>query len=432
MADLSQLSDEQLDAYRGLLMQKQAPEHPGPARPPLPLGLQQGSNLRERLTNKPAPHPLGENLVPTQEIPEGVLDIAGGHPFRGAARIATPFLLAAPGAEVGAAMRLPGELQSPITMRPPEWKPPSHLRTVLRSGAEFTPFPLRPILRAAADRMPAEPTPTGPLSRIQLRSPFPSEPRVPLWQNRMSIVEPEAHGSPAFEPIPGSLPSGRSPNNPSARIGRTLEAEPPQPNPVRQAAAEARLKLSNPPAESRSTDIEPIRAPLPSGRQVGTGQPRISVDTSKAAAPNEPALLEDLSKSLAGKSYGKLRPEQQQAVRDTAARIQAPNVQGPALAQKPQEIAAKMNEAMGLPPKLTTLESPARPGTAAPEAYAAGARSKRMDTADAVAGHLKSGKVTGIHGPEDIPGVVRALGHDWPTTPKAQVKLLTDILERLK
>lgn len=155
---------------------------------------------------------------------------------------------------------------------------------------------------------------------------------------------------------------------------------------------------------------------------------------TKAAPAGTDTTLDDLSKSLAGKPFAKLDPARQEQVRDVAAKIQAPSSLHGQKIQSSQDIARQMNEAMGLPPKPTTIESPAKPGLT-PEAHAGAARSTRADTAGAVADAIKAGHGGGIQGikaPEDIPGTVRALGHNWPKTPQAQIKLLNDIMSRLK
>lgn len=104
MADLSQLSDEQLQVYREMLSQKQGLQGgggapPPPAKPPLPFGLQQGRNLAERITNQPAPQynsTFAGRITGTEGMPEGVLDFAGGRPFSGAVKTLLPMAAATP------------------------------------------------------------------------------------------------------------------------------------------------------------------------------------------------------------------------------------------------------------------------------------------------------------------------------------------------
>lgn len=111
-----------------------------------------------------------------------------------------------------------------------------------------------------------------------------------------------------------------------------------------------------------------------------------------------------------------------------------------ALAGNPQAATAaqSLNEAMGLKPEPTTIETPEKPGMTK-EAHAGAARGKRADAASAIADELASGRSN--MSPADLASQVsldarledvgRKLGYDYPRTAIARAKWRSDILDEM-
>lgn len=220
---------------------------PGPAKPPLPFGLRPGATELESIANKPIPetHSIASRATMEQEIPMGALDIAGGRPLTGMARIATPFALALPGA---AALRSRNMGAGPQNTGGalPESKQASRLQTI-KEGISAE--------RAAQPKGILKPTATlkGAVKGAMAER-LPAPPSKPFQR----VTEPEApQHTPEFEAA-----AARGPTEPGkgtkTKFGGRFEQKYGKPNPMppaRRARVEQFIPKPGEAAEGETGDI---------------------------------------------------------------------------------------------------------------------------------------------------------------------------------